>query len=56
MASVTCPECAANIPLAPETEMGEILVCPDCGTDLEITSLDPPTVALAPIEQEDWGE
>lgn len=54
--SLTCPECAATIEIAPDVEVGEIIVCPDCGVDLEITSLDPPAVALAPIEQEDWGE
>lgn len=56
MSSLTCPECGATIPLSADAEVGEIIVCPDCGVDLEITSLDPPAVALAPIEQEDWGE
>jgi alpha-aminoadipate carrier protein LysW len=56
MSTVTCPECAAEIALAENTEVGEILVCPDCGVDLEVTSLDPAMVQLAPMEQEDWGE
>lgn len=56
MESVTCPECAAEFPLEPETELHEIIVCPDCGVDLEVTSLEPPTVELAPMEAEDWGE
>jgi alpha-aminoadipate carrier protein LysW len=56
MTTVTCPECAATIPLEPGAEVGEILVCPECGVDLELTGLDPATVALAPMEQEDWGE
>ena len=56
MNSVTCPECEANIGLDGSVETGEILVCPDCGVDLEVTSLDPATVELAPMEQEDWGE
>jgi alpha-aminoadipate carrier protein LysW len=30
--------------------------CPDCGVDLEVTSLDPLELALAPEEEEDWGE
>jgi alpha-aminoadipate carrier protein LysW len=42
--------------LASGTEVGEILVCSDCGVDLEVTGLDPVAVALAPMEQEDWGE
>jgi alpha-aminoadipate carrier protein LysW len=56
MSTVTCPECAAEITLEEGTEAGEIIVCSDCGVDLEITALEPATVQLAPMEQEDWGE
>lgn len=56
MSTVSCTECAAEINLAEDTEVGEIIVCPDCGVDLEVTSLDPAQVELAPMEQEDWGE
>lgn len=56
MATVTCPECAAEITLAKNTEVGEIIVCPDCGVDLEVTALEPAAIQLAPMEQEDWGE
>lgn len=56
MNKATCPECAAEVPLAPGVEIGEILVCPECGVDLEVTGLDPATVVLAPMEEEDWGE
>jgi alpha-aminoadipate/glutamate carrier protein LysW len=54
--TVTCPECEAEINLDASVESGEIIVCPDCGVDLEVTSLNPATVDLAPMEQEDWGE
>ena len=56
MSTITCPECAAEFALEAGTEENEIIVCPDCGVDLEVTSLDPPTVDLAPMEEEDWGE
>lgn len=56
MNTVSCPECAAEITLADNVEVGEIVVCPDCGVDLEVTSVNPAAVALAPMEQEDWGE
>jgi len=56
MSTVACPECAAEVTLADGTEAGEIIVCPDCGVDLEVTSIDPAAVQLAPMEQEDWGE
>ncbi len=54
--NATCPECEAEIVADGAVEMGEILVCPDCGVELEVTSLDPFTLALAPKEEEDWGE
>lgn len=56
MFTVVCPECEAQIELAAGTEVGEIIVCPDCGVDLEVTSVEPAEVQLAPMEQEDWGE
>ena len=56
MSTVTCPECEAEITLDDGTESGEIIVCSDCGVDLEVTSVDPAAVQLAPMEQEDWGE
>jgi alpha-aminoadipate carrier protein LysW len=51
-----CPECAVSIELRTGMELGELLVCPDCGVELEVVSLDPITLALAPEEKEDWGE
>ena len=56
MSTVVCPECEASLTLDAGTEVGEILVCSDCGVDLEVTTLDPAAVQLAPMEQEDWGE
>jgi len=56
MSIVTCPECAAEFELEAGVEAGEIIVCPDCGVDLEVTSLQPASVELAPMEEEDWGE
>ena len=56
MSNTTCPECMAEIELITGTEENEIIVCPDCGVDLEVVSLNPPAVELAPMEAEDWGE
>lgn len=56
MSKVDCPECAAEITLVADTEVGEIIVCPDCGVDLEVLSLAPAKVDMAPMEEEDWGE
>lgn len=50
-----CVECAAQVRLVnPVT--GEVVDCPDCGAELEVRALEPLTLALAPEEQEDWGE
>jgi len=56
MYQFTCPECDAEFELGSDTEINEIVVCPDCAVDLEVTSLEPATVELAPMEAEDWGE
>jgi alpha-aminoadipate carrier protein LysW len=54
--SALCPECEANLSLN-DVMRGEIVVCPDCGVDLEVTSIEPAVaLALAPQEAEDWGE
>lgn len=51
-----CPECDATLNLAADVLEGEIVPCPDCGADLEVVSVDPPVLALAPEVEEDWGE
>ena len=50
-----CPECEAEITLEKPLR-GEIIVCPDCGAELEVTSENPLALDLAPQEEEDWGE
>ena len=51
----TCTECDARIP-ANVALPGEILDCPDCGAELEVRSVRPLVLALAPAVEEDWGE
>ena len=51
-----CIVCDAELLVADDTEVNEIIMCDDCGTELEVTGLDPLTVAPAPMEEEDWGE
>ncbi|MCD4672662.1 MAG: lysine biosynthesis protein LysW [Anaerolineaceae bacterium] len=54
--NVLCPECEAEVSLDANVMQGEILVCPDCGVDLEVITTDPIAVEIAPMEEEDWGE
>jgi alpha-aminoadipate/glutamate carrier protein LysW len=51
-----CPECEGAITLPSDAIEGEIIRCDDCGAELEIRSVDPAAVDLAPEVQEDWGE
>ena len=50
------PIVATQLDLPEGTVENEILDCESCDVELEVVSLDPPTVELAPEEQEDWGE
>jgi alpha-aminoadipate carrier protein LysW len=56
MSQSNCPECIADIALEVGTEINEIIVCPDCGVDLEVLSVEPVELEMAPMEEEDWGE
>jgi alpha-aminoadipate carrier protein LysW len=56
MPNPLCPECDADVPVPADAMANELIVCPDCGAELEIVSLDPLAVALAPEIEEDWGE
>ncbi len=50
-----CPECEGPVILQ-RPMAGEIVQCETCGADLEVVSLNPPTLELAPEGEEDWGE
>lgn len=52
----TCPECSADVSIPADAMQNELISCPDCGAELEIISLDPPQLDLAPTVEEDWGE
>jgi alpha-aminoadipate carrier protein LysW len=56
MSAVKCPVCDADVNAEPSVMLGELLSCKDCGTELEVTSLNPLAVEEAPEVQEDWGE
>jgi alpha-aminoadipate carrier protein LysW len=51
--AVVCPEC--DNPLDIDTDIaeeGEVLTCDECGTDIEIVSVDP--LELAPVDSEGY--
>ncbi len=51
-----CPVCDAEVEIAADTVVGELMSCDDCGCELEVTALDPATLAEAPEAGEDWGQ
>ncbi len=53
--TANCPECDNTISLDKPLR-GEIVVCSDCGAELEVVSENPLVLDLAPQEEEDWGE
>ncbi len=55
-ASPLCPECDADVEMPADAMENELLACPDCGVELEIMSLNPIELELAPEVEEDWGE
>lgn len=38
---ITCPDCGMEIILTGTEEVGDILECSECGTEVEITSINP---------------
>lgn len=54
--SSNCPECGSALEMGSDLMAHEIIDCPSCGVELEVLSLDPIKVELAPEEEEDWGE
>jgi alpha-aminoadipate carrier protein LysW len=52
----TCPECDAQVAVAPDARAGEVIVCAECQAELELVGLNPVELALAPEIEEDWGE
>ncbi len=54
--ALQCPECNAEVAVDPAARVSEIVECLDCRTELEIASIDPPSLVLAPEVEQDWGE
>lgn len=57
MVKAKCSECDKELNISDDSIKGEIVTCPDCGSDFEITSI-ADKVELKPAEKvgEDWGE
>ncbi len=53
---MNCPVCDGQVSLSEDVVQGELIECSECGTELEITSVEPLQLQEAPQEEEDWGE
>ncbi len=53
---VECVICEAEVQLPDDVMSGELVICDECGTELEVTCTEPYAVEEAPQEDEDWGE
>lgn len=52
---ILCPECESNIDVdQDEMEEGEIVSCPECGTDFEVVTTEP--FELVRVEDEEMDE
>jgi alpha-aminoadipate carrier protein LysW len=52
----TCPACDGKVELPEPARLSEVVECPECSSELEVVSLDPVRLDLAPDIEEDWGE
>jgi alpha-aminoadipate carrier protein LysW len=49
---VYCPECEFNLDIEEDdVDEGEIISCPECGSDFEVITLNP--IELKPVEEEE---
>ena len=48
-----CPNCKARVKLYKEVEIGDIIICPNCSEDLEISNLSPQKVKLVTYSNDD---
>ncbi len=51
-----CLVCDGELDIPDDVMENELIVCPECGSELEIISLHPFQLELAPEVEEDWGE
>jgi alpha-aminoadipate carrier protein LysW len=56
--NVECKDCGVQITVTQDSMVGEIITCPDCGADFEITLKTGELIEIKPAESvgEDWGQ
>ena len=52
---VLCPDCETDLDVQEdEVDEGEIVSCPECGSDFEVVTVSP--LELKPVDEEDYEE
>lgn len=51
-----CPECAAEVDVDGQPQVSEVVQCAECSAELEVVTVSPVGLAVAPDVEEDWGE
>lgn len=51
MPSTNCPACEGRVYVDPSTEQGDIIICEDCDSQLELVGMDP--IELDPAFDDD---
>lgn len=55
MQTAECTQCGNEVSVGTQPKMGKLVVCPECGAELEIVWLDPLELDW-PLEDEDFEE
>ena len=52
---VYCPECESDLDIEEdEVDEGEVVSCPECGTEFEVVTVNP--IELKPVDEEEEAE
>ncbi|RMG27929.1 MAG: lysine biosynthesis protein LysW [Methanobacteriota archaeon] len=51
-----CPVCDGENSINEQLEIGELLDCFECGSELEVVNTSPLELIESEIEAEDWGQ
>ena len=56
--NIECKDCGAQITVTQDSMVGEIITCPGCGADFEVTLKKGELIEIKPAESvgEDWGQ
>lgn len=54
MPSAICPECDEKIHVPADVDQGDVIVCEECETELEVVGLDP--IELDPYVDDDFED